>query len=216
MSQTNGRSTRLFLLDDHALFREGLARLLAADEELQLIGTAGAPEDAYSSEILENVDVFLLDFDLGAHSARKYLLDLQTRGFTGKVLLVTAGLPDRDALELIRLGVAGIFHKHHAPEDLRRAIREIHAGRVLIDQRYLQQLVEAATDDGARAIRLSDREKRILRFLTEGLANKEIAGQLNVSESAVKAALQSLFSKAGVRTRSQLVRLALEHFRDQI
>jgi two-component system, NarL family, nitrate/nitrite response regulator NarL len=207
---------RLYLLDDHALFREGLARSLAADPDFKLIGEQSNPERALAEIRSEAPDVLLLDYDLGSHSAEEFVFQLRAAGFSGKILLVTAGLPDREALQMIRAGVAGIFHKQNATGDLRRSIREIFEGKVLIDEHYLRKLVSVASDDDAAGLRLSEREKLILGFLIEGLANKEIAARLKVSESAVKAALQLLFNKTGVRTRSELVRVALERFRDEI
>lgn len=207
---------RLFLLDDHALFREGLVRLLTGDPEFHLVGSAADPEAALQVVVRERIEVLLLDYDLGDHSAAEFVGRLRASGFTGKILLVTAGLPDREALQMIRAGVAGIFHKHHASEDLRRSIREVHDGKVLIDEHYLRKLVQVASGEESRTPRLTDRERQILQALIEGLANKEIAGQLRISESAVKASLQMLFNKTGVRTRSQLVRVALEQFRDEI
>jgi len=206
---------RLLLVDDHALFREGLVRLLGADPEFHLVGAEAAPDDARVALQTQQVDVLLLDYDLGQHSAAEFVADLRQGGFTRKILLVTAGLPDRDALHMIRAGVAGIFHKQHTTEDLRRSIREVFDGKVLIEEHYLRQLVQVVESD-SRAVRLTEREKQILRFLIEGLANKEIATELKISESAIKAALQTLFSKTGVRTRSQLVRVALEQFREEI
>lgn len=206
---------RLFIVDDHGLFREGLIRLLVADPALSVIGSAGTVEEALRAVPEANPDVLVLDYDLGEHTAVYLLKKLRTSGFNGRTLLVTAGLPDNDALTLIREGVSGIFHKHHAPEDLHRCICEVAAGRILIEQEYLQNLVQSATDDGSNGIpRLTERDKQILRCLLEGLSNKEIAVHLQISESAVKASLQQLFAK--VRTRSQLVRLALEQFLDQL
>lgn len=207
---------RLFLLDDHALFREGLVRLLDSDPEFRLVGSEAAPQAVFDALAKDRIDVLLLDYDLGPHSPVEFVQKLRSRGFDGKILLVTAGLPDREALHMIRSGVAGIFHKQHAPDDLRRSIRQVYEGKVLIEEHYLRQLVQVATEDDTRSVRLTDREKQIVRFVIEGLANKEIAAELRVSESAVKASLQTLFSKTGVRTRSQLVRVALERFRDEI
>jgi two-component system nitrate/nitrite response regulator NarL len=206
----------LFLLDDHALFREGLVRLLAAGDEFQLVGATGDP--AVALEMVRNgeIDVLLLDYDLGPHSAEDFVLALRHSGFQCRILLVTAGLPERDALRMIRAGVAGIFHKQHAPEDLRRSIREVFEGKVLLDEHYLRKLVQVATESGSGTVRLTDREKHTLRLLIEGLANKEIAATLAISESAVKATLQMLFNKTGVRTRSQLVRVAIERFQEEL
>ncbi len=91
---------------------------------------------------------------------------------------------------------------------------EVAQGRVLIDQQYLQAAVAAAQPQ--ESTRFTERERVTLRYLLQGLANKEIAGNLAISESAVKATLQQLFSKTGVRTRSQLVLLAIEKYRDQL
>lgn len=205
---------RLFLLDDHALFREGLHRLLASDPMWQLVGQSGRVEEALELLRGTHVDVLILDYDLGDHTAVHMMEQLRAVDWGGKVLLVTAGLPDRDALQLIRLGISGIFHKHHPPEALERCIREVAQGQVLIEQRYLQSLLSA--NESKAAPMLTPRERQIMRFLLEGLANKEIAGELRISESAVKAALQQLFAKTGVRTRSQLVRLSLESYSDVI
>jgi two-component system, NarL family, nitrate/nitrite response regulator NarL len=204
---------QLFLLDDHALFREGLSRLLATDPMWQLAGQSGNIDEALQLLRTTHVDVLILDYDLGEHTAVHMMEQLRQIEWGGKVLLVTAGLPDRDALQLIRLGISGIFHKHHPPEALERCIRGVAEGQVLIDQRYLQSLISA--NENKSAPELTPRERQIMRFLLEGLSNKEIGAELRISESAVKAA-QQLFAKTGVRTRSQLVRLSLESYSDVI
>jgi two-component system nitrate/nitrite response regulator NarL len=210
------RSIRLFMVDDHALFREGLVRLLTADPEFDLVGIAGAPRAALEPILSGRIDVVLLDYALGSETPGWLVSELRARGFAGRILLVTAGLPDREALQMIRAGVAGIFHKQHTADDLKRSIREVFDGRVLIDEHYLRKLAHVASDADPRTIRLTGRERQVIGFLMEGLANKEIAAALNISESAIKAALQVLFNKTGVRTRSQLVRVALEELRDEL
>ena len=209
------RAIRLFLVDDHALFRDGLIRLLANDHEFMLVSSQGSLEGALTEVPRHDIDVLLLDYMLGEAPAGMLVERLRDAGFTGRILLVTAGLSDREARQMIRAGVSGIFHKQHAAEDLKRSIREVFEGKVLIDAHYLRQLVQPDAAD-APQVRLTDRERLILRFLMEGLANKEVSARLGISESAVKAALQVLFNKTGVRTRSQLVRVALEQFRDDL
>lgn len=203
---------RIFMADDHALFRDGLARLLGADPAFELVGIAATIEEALDALARQPVDVLLLDYLFGNQPTDGLVSTLRDRGFTGRILLVTAGLPDRHARQMIAAGVAGIFHKQHAADDLKRSIREVHEGKVLIDEHYLRQLVQVTAADESRSLRFTERERQILAFLMEGLANKEMAAQLRISESAVKAALQVLFNKTGVRTRSQLVRVALEQF----
>lgn len=207
---------RVFVVDDHALFREGLLRLLGGDDTLRVVDSADSAEAALEKLSRIETDVLILDYDLGSHTALDVVRALRERGFSGRSLVVTAGLPDADALDLIRMGVHGIFHKKHSPEELHRNIREVAAGRVLIDQSYLQNLVESVSGSRDGPIVLGDRDRKVLRLLLEGSSNKEIAVALGLSESAVKAALQQLFAKTGVRTRSQLVRIALEELRGEI
>jgi two-component system nitrate/nitrite response regulator NarL len=210
----NPDAIRIYLLDDHGLFREGLRRLLDADERFIIAGQNGDPARALEDLGTMPVDVLILDYDLGSENALTLLEPLRKMNFPGKTLIVTAGLPDKDALALIKGGISGIFHKQESPEDLQRAIVEVAQGRVLIDQQYLQSLVAAVQPQ--ESPRFTERERTTMRYLLQGLANKEIAANLNISESAVKATLQQLFSKTGVRTRSQLVLLAIEKYRDQL
>lgn len=208
------RRISLFIVDDHALFREGLLRLLENDQTLEVIGAASSVEQALRNIPPKGVDVLILDYDLGEENAVALVKSLRERDFQGRILMVTAGLPNHDALELVRLGISGIVHKQHSPDELQRSILEVAGGKVFIEQRYLQNLIESAAHQRSRP-RLTPREHEVMRLLLEGRTNKEIGSELRVSESAVKASLQQLFAKTGVRTRSQLVRVALEQ-RDAI
>lgn len=207
---------RVFVVDDHALFREGLLRLLAHDAGFQIVGSADSVQTALDQVFKQPVDVLILDYDLGGETALPLVRRLKEDRFAGRTLVVTAGLPHRDALEMIRLGVSGIFHKKNPPEDLAKSIVEVAAGKVLIEQSYFQSLVEATNSLSKPSAQYSDRDRQILQSLLEGCQNKEIATRLRISESAVKASLQSLFAKTGVRTRSQLVRFALEHLEGEL
>jgi len=207
---------RVFVVDDHALFREGLLRLLAHDAGFEVVGSADSVRSALDQVLDQPVDVLILDYDLGDETALPLVRRLGEERFQGRTLMVTAGLPHRDALEMIRLGVSGIFHKKNPPEDLAKSIIEVAAGKVLIEQSYFQSLVEATSTMTKPSVQYSERDREILRCLLEGCPNKEIATRLRISESAVKASLQSLFAKTGVRTRSQLVRFALEHMAGEL
>jgi two-component system, NarL family, nitrate/nitrite response regulator NarL len=206
---------RVFVVDDHTLFREGLTRLLASDPRLEVVGGAGSSEEALAALAKTEVDVLIADYDLGTSTAVPLIAALGERGLKVKSLLVTAGVPNRDALELMRLGVAGILHKQRAPEELLRSILDVAEGKVVMDQGYFKSLVETAAVVPERR-RLTERERTIMKLLLEGNSNKEIANRLGSSESAVKAGLQQLFAKTGVRSRSQLVRIALEELRSEL
>jgi two-component system nitrate/nitrite response regulator NarL len=162
--------------------------------------------------------MILLDLDLGTERGSDLLEKLRAEAFTGKVLLVTAGVNQSEVPNLIRKGISGIFMKHGSPALLVQGIREAMEGRAIFEQDMLRRSLETDEQSEVRqaADRLSERERQVLSFILEGLGNKQIADRLKISESAVKASLQQLFAKTGVRTRSQLVRIALEQFRNQL
>lgn len=216
MNQPPSNKIRLLLVDDHALFREGLARLLSSEPDFELAVPCSTADEALRVLDSARIDVILLDYDLGNETASRFLALSTQRGFQGRVLVVTAGLADGEVMGLLRLGVTGIFLKHNPPSMLAKAIRKVVDGEVWFDQRYLKVLLQEsrAAEQEGRGRRLSERETEVLRYVFQGLANKEIAVRLKVSESSVKATLQQLFLKTGVRTRSQLVRVALERYKD--
>lgn len=205
----------ILLVDDHALFRESVARLLAAEPGFQVVAHCESVDEAVQILRTTRVDIVLLDYDLGQHDGREFMRLANRLGFRGKVLVVTAGVEKDQAAELIRSGISGVFMKHHSATLLVQGIRDVLAGKVWFDQAVLQE----AIDGGGRqssASQFTDREREVLAYVFEGFGNKEIAERIGVSESSVKATLQQLFSKTGVRTRSQLVRIALEQHRDQL
>jgi two-component system nitrate/nitrite response regulator NarL len=161
----------------------------------------------------------LLDFDLGQRDGRDFMRVAEALRFKGKVLLVTAGVSDADAASLMRQGISGIFPKHNSPVLLAEAIREVLSGKVWFDQDQLQKIIGRSAskeEDPIAFTKLTERERQVLSFVFDGLTNKEIADRLQVSESSVKGTLQQLFQKTGARTRGQLVRIALEQFKDQL
>jgi two-component system nitrate/nitrite response regulator NarL len=218
MSKIQSRKIRILLVDDHALFREGAARLLIPEPDFEVAAHCASVEDALRILATTPVDIILLDFDLGRERGTDFLAKARDAGFSGKVLVVTAGLSDNDAAQLISRGAAGIFLKHSSPELLSKSIRTVMAGEAWLEQRYLAALLRMRAKNAEEDAKgnLTERERSVLQGVVEGLANKEIAERLQVSESAVKGILQQLFNKTGVRNRSQLVRVAIERYRDQL
>ena len=209
---------RILVVDDHTLFRESVARLLAAEPDFEIAGHCSSAEEALRLVAGTPVDVVLLDYDLGEYKGTDFLAKAQAAGFTGRVLVVTAGVTELEAAEMIRQGIGGILRKHCSPSALAQSIRDVHAGEDYFEPGYVRSVLAGleAPPQEYRGKKLTDRECQVLRHVFEGLANKEIAGRLQISESSVKATLQQLFQKTGVRTRSQLVRMALENYKDQL
>lgn len=204
---------RLMLVDDHGLFRESLCRLLAASPGFRVVAQCSSRCEAQQALASVEADVVLLDYDLGAETGLPLLGDLRRNCPTLRVLVVTAGLSDEVTLRLMESGAAGILFKHSSPDQLVTAIRQIAAGETWLDRAALESLVagrNARTELYERFRPLTQRQSAVLHGILDGLANKEIAWKLKISESSVKAVIQELFRKAGVRTRSQLVRIAIE------
>jgi two-component system nitrate/nitrite response regulator NarL len=207
------RQIRLLMVDDHSLFREGLGRLLESISEFQIVGQCATVDEALFALSETPVDVVLLDYDLGDEQGSRLLVDLKNRGSSAKVLMVTAGMSDAATLQIMDSGASGIFLKHSGPDQLVAAIHRVVNNEIWLDTRAARSLVAARsahTDRMERTQPLTTRQDEVLRGILDGLANKEIAWKLQVSESSIKAVIQELFRKAGVRTRSQLVRIAIE------
>ena len=214
MSEGQSNVTRILLIDDHALFRESVARALSTDPQLEIAHCASI-STALQMLAQQAFDLVLLDHDLGNERASQFLPAARQGGFAGRVLVVTAWVSGTEARRLLQQGAAGIFLKHAPLEDLGTAIRTVIAGGNWVDN-SLAGREESPIEGESSVPQFNDRQRKVLRFVLEGLSNKEIAWRLQISESYVKAILQSLFQKTGVRTRGQLVRVAFEQYEDQL
>lgn len=206
---------RILLIDDHTLFRESLVRLLEVEPGIQVAAHAATIADALRLLQEAVFDVLLLDYDLGEEFGTELLQALHHRKSTVRVLMVTAGMRDSVMLAALNAGAAGIIFKHSGTGQLVEAIRKVAKGEMWLDTGIVKTLI-AGTTEKAEPIQnvrsLTERQHQVLRHILDGLTNKEIAARLQVSETSVKAVIQELFGKAGVRTRSQLVRVAIEKY----
>jgi DNA-binding NarL/FixJ family response regulator len=202
---------RLLLVDDHILFREGLRRLLVSEPDFEAVAECGTPAEALEVLARSPVDIVLLDFDLEDAPGTRFIASAAAAGYRGKILMVTAGMSPLDVAVARKLGISGVFLKHHSPTLLLQAVRAVAEGRTWWEPKVppgAGAIAESA-DPAARS-HLTPREQKVLRGVFEGLSNKEMAYEIGVSQSSIKATLQQLFDKMGVRTRSQLVRIAIE------
>ncbi len=203
---------RLILIDDHVLFRESLGRLFASEEGIEVVGQCSRAVDAL--DILQHnpVDLMLLDFNLGTERGTDLMAAVRKAGFAGRILMVTAVMDAPEILRALQLGASGVFLKHSPPSALTKAIHAVAAGEVWLDRGVIQLLAEQIPAPAYEAfgMPLTEHEEMVLHGVLEGSTNRKIAEELGGSEGSVKAAIQQLFRKTGVRTRSQLVRVALE------
>jgi DNA-binding NarL/FixJ family response regulator len=178
-------------------------------------------ECAGSAEALEilgalPVDVVLLDFGCVTQGGDDFMSEARRKGYQGRFLIVTEAVDARRSAIAIGLGASGVFLRSESPDRLVRAIELVASGAVWLDETIIRLLADQSigklprSEDSDSGNLLPDREQKVLLGVLGGLSNKKIGANLGISESTVKAALQRLFLKTGVRTRSQLVRVALE------
>lgn len=208
---------RLVIIDDHAMFREGLVRMLEREQDLKVVGEFASSSEALQSLHENEADVALLDVDLGAERALDFVVAAKGKGFQGRILVVTAGVSDQEAVQLVEAGVAGILHKKNPTEVLCDTVRQVARGEVCLEKDYLAPLFRSVgRSHSARRTKLTERDKAVLRYILQGLTNREISERMEISEAAVKASLRQVFGKLNVRTRAQAVKVTLEQYRDQL
>lgn len=206
-----GRPLRVAVVDDHPLFREGVRRILETQADFDLVGQAGALEEAVAMVETARPDLLLLDLRLGAASGLDLLAGLEAAG-APRVLLVTAFPDDEVIAEALRAGARGVVLKDAAPEVLLSAIRSVAAGDLSIPAELASRLVGAlAREGGAPGLaHLTAREREIVALVGRGLKNREIAQRLGLAEKTVKGHLTNSFYKLGVADRLELALLAIK------
>jgi two-component system nitrate/nitrite response regulator NarL len=209
------RPIRLVIIDDHVMFREGLARSIADQDGIEVVGQYSSSSEALPILASTQPTLVILDVNLGTDRAIDFVTGARQNGFKGQILIVTAGVGDAEAVRLIHAGVAGIMHKQHSTEDLCNAIRQVARGEACLENQYLSPLFRSLDQSRSRP-RLEERDKMVLRLILRGLTNREIAEELESTEGAINAVLHHLFKKLGVRTRAQLVKVVLENHRDDL
>jgi DNA-binding NarL/FixJ family response regulator len=206
----------LILLDDQVLFRTSLGRFLAAQPDLEVAGECATTSEALEMLRASKVDIVLLDFNRIGEVGNSFVSAARRAGYQGRFLILAGAVDSRQSAAAIQLGASGIFLKLEPPARLVQAIQLVVAGAVWLDQTVVRLLADRSFDrlphlDGRKAvICLTDRERNVLLGVLKGLTNRKIGDNLGLSEGSVKASVQQLFSKTGVRRRSQLVRVALE------
>lgn len=198
---------RLLLVDDHVLFREGVSRLLATERDFEVVAQCGTAVEALAVVARTHVDIVLLDYDLETETGTRFISDAHAQGFRGKILMITAGMNELQCSLAWKLGISGIAMKHTSPGKLLDALRKVAAGGIWNEEPVI---IRVGNPGSAPATPLTPRERQVLRGVLEGQTNRDIARNLGASVGSVKAALQQLFDKTGVRTRGQLVRVAIE------
>ena len=197
---------RVFLVDDHEVVRRGLAGLLASDPELEIIGEAGSVSEAMARIPALQPDVAVLDVRLPDGNGIELCRDLLSSLPELRCLMLTSFTSDEAMLEAILAGASGYVVKDIKGMELARAIKEVGAGRSLLDNRAAAALMAKLRSGAERKDPLSgltDQERTLLGHLGEGLTNRQIAARMFLAEKTVKNYVSRLLAKLGMQRRTQ-------------
>jgi two-component system response regulator DevR len=197
---------RVFLVDDHEVVRRGLADLLASDPELEVVGDAGSVSEAKVRIAALKPDVAVLDVRLPDGSGIELCRDLLSDLPELRCLMLTSFTSDEAMLEAILAGASGYVVKDIRGMELATAIKDVGAGKSLLDNRAAAALMAKLRGSAERQDPLSgltDRERTLLGLLSEGLTNRQIATRMFLAEKTVKNYVSRLLAKLGMERRTQ-------------
>lgn len=211
----NTAAINVALADDHAMFRDGLRRLLETDPRMKVVSEAADGFETLRMVQSRQPDLLLLDLTMPRSSGLDVLSKLKDSGHTGKVLLLTADIDQRQMLEALRLGARGIVRKESATQVLFAAIDAVMQGAFWVGAERLESADEYLRKSVSAPVKqkfgLTRREMQIVPLIVNGCTNKDIAQQFSLSEDTVKHHLTNIFDKVGVSTRLELALFALHH-----
>jgi len=215
---------RIVVADDHPIFRDGLCKLLALEEDFEVV--AQAQDGSQVLEILQRSepDILLLDLKMPGLDGLGTLQRLQQARNKTRVIVLTASDDKNEFVQAMKLGTSGIVLKQTATELLIKSIRKVHAGEIWLDSHttaaVIRQFVAAEeppappvhqmTRDRERSP-LSQREREIVALVAQGFKNKEMAEKMFISEQTVKNHLHNIFDKLGVSDRLELALYAIHN-----
>jgi two-component system response regulator DevR len=197
---------KVFLVDDHEVVRRGLADLLASDPELEVIGGAGSVSEAKVRIAASKPDVAVLDVRLPDGSGIELCRDLLSDLPELRCLMLTSFTSDEAMLEAILAGASGYVIKDIRGMELAQAIKDVGAGKSLLDNRAAAALMaklRGAAEHNDPLSGLTDRERTLLGLLSEGLTNRQIAARMFLAEKTVKNYVSRLLAKLGMERRTQ-------------
>jgi len=212
-SSAEPRPTRVLIVDDHGVVREGLRAYLELEPDIQVVGEAKDGLEAVRRAAELQPDVVLMDLVMPNMDGVDATSRIKQQQPATHVIILTSFLDDERVVPAIRAGATSYLLKDVAATDLARAIRGARAGQAQLHPEVARRLMQQVTsprkpDAGAQ---LTDREREVLRLLADGRSNKEIARSLVVSERTVKGHVSNILGKLGLQDRTQAALFAVRN-----
>ncbi|QHN03612.1 response regulator transcription factor [Granulicella sp. WH15] len=199
------KKIRILVADDHFLLREGLAAVIAGQEDIELVAEATNGQEAIELFRLHRPDVTLMDLQMPIMNGIDAITEIRRHWPNARFIVLTTYQGDVQALRALKAGASGYLLKSMLRKELLDAIRLVHAGKKRIPPEIAAEIADHVTDDA-----LSDREVEVLRRVAAGNSNKIIAEQLVVSEGTIKGHIKSILSKLGANDRTHAVTIAMK------
>ncbi len=207
---------RVLLVDDHAAFRQPLAFMLAREPDITVVGHTGALAEART--MLKNVDVAVVDLDIGGDSGLHLIREIYATHCGPLVLLLTASADRREIAHAVEAGAAGLLHKSASIDDIIAAVRRLACGESLLSTKEVLEMLRLARevreqDHEAQTLirQLTARERDVLQSLADGLTDKDIGQQLHISPETARTHMVNILNKLGVKSRLQALVFAVRH-----
>lgn len=202
---------RVVVADDHALIREGLAKLLELEDDIEVLGEAGDGQGAINLARRYQPDVILMDINMPGTDGITATRVIKREMPHTRIIALTV-YEDEQVVEMVKAGVSAYILKDVAAQELISTIRRVMEGNVFIHPRVASRVVKELTSERkSYDSRLTRREKDVLELVVKGNSNKEIAGLLYISEKTVKNHLTNIFRKLSVKDRTQAAVYALKN-----
>jgi DNA-binding NarL/FixJ family response regulator len=216
---------RVLIADDQNLFRDGVAKLLSAQKDMSVVGSAETIGAAIEQLRELRPDIALVGWAASSPHCQKLFAAIQDAKAPTRVIMLASGDAKEDFVEAVRLGCCGILPKQTSTELLIKSIRKVHAGEFWLDRMttadVIRRLARRNSGGGGnsaarlgireQSAALSQREREIVILVAQGFKNKEMAERMFISEQTVKNHLHNIFDKLGVSDRLELALYAIHH-----
>ena len=207
-------TTRLLLVDDHAVVRSGLRMLLENERDVEIVGEASSASEAIEAAVRLKPNVILMDIGLPDLSGIDATREIKKRSPDVAIVALTIHEDEEYFFKMLEAGAAGYVPKRAAPEELLTAIRAAATGQVYLYPSLAKLLVRDYLDGGRASDTqtssdLTEREQEVLTFLAEGASNEEIATSLVISPKTVARHRENIMRKLNLHSRAELVRYAI-------